>query len=110
MPGESFLVAGLIVVTVVLMGALAVLSLTGTSLQALPRELGVLVRLACPEIHQPAQVRIGKDPRSGELAVLWCERFAAGPMACDRACFTAISDPWARRDARSGRGPGSPAA
>jgi hypothetical protein len=96
MPGESWLVAGLILVAAALMGVVMVLSFSTAPLPGARQALGVLVRLACPTTGAPTQVRVGKDPRSGDLAVLWCERFPEGTITCDRACFTAIGEPAAQ--------------
>ena len=56
-----------------------------------PEPKGVAVRVECPEDHQPAEVRIGKRS-TGELAVLWCDRFADRPIGCRQACFIVMPE------------------
>lgn len=51
----------------------------------------VRVRLWCPTAS--ALTRVGIGPPAGEprLGVVWCDRFPAGPVTCDRACFRAAA-------------------
>ncbi len=47
----------------------------------------VPARLWCPVAGEATRVGIGPDPAAPGLTLLWCDRFAAGPIECDRACL-----------------------
>lgn len=91
---EPVLVVGLMLVALTLTGVVMFLSFRTMPPPAARRAaLGLLARVACPVAGAPARVRIGKDAGSGVLAVQWCERFPAGTIDCDRACFAVIGEP-----------------
>jgi hypothetical protein len=44
-------------------------------------------RVWCPAASALTRVRLGRATGSPRLTVLSCERFADGPVECDRACI-----------------------
>ncbi len=75
----------------VLLAAVAIGAVVALRRRAARRQptAGVAVRVECPEDHKIADVRIGRRS-SGELSVLWCERFADRPIGCRQACFITL--------------------
>lgn len=49
----------------------------------------VPVKLWCPVARKQTRAGIGPDPAAPGLALVWCDRFPAGPIECDRACLPA---------------------
>jgi hypothetical protein len=47
----------------------------------------VRARVACPETGGVNRVRLAVDPVGGKPAVVWCERFDAHPITCERRCL-----------------------
>ena len=81
---------------VILAALLAVIVGGGISVMRIPagsppgeRPAGLPARVLCPILGDVTRVRLGPGPGDGRLAVVWCERFGAGPLRCDRACFGA---------------------
>lgn len=95
MSHETFLVVALIFSALLMTGAILVVSLRTTPppARAAARPAGLLAKLACPVTHAPVRVRIGPDPATRTLAVVWCERFPAGALDCGRGCFSVLQEP-----------------
>lgn len=87
---EYVLVFGLMGLAIVLMGTVVVMALRAGPVKRSTR--GVLVQIDCPAEDRLLKIRVGKDRASGELAVLWCERFPHGAVTCDRACIDAARE------------------
>ena len=47
----------------------------------------VPVKLWCPVARDETRVGIGADTAGPGLTLVWCDRFPAGPIECDRACL-----------------------
>lgn len=53
------------------------------------RRTTVPVKLWCPVAGDETRVGIGADPAAPGLTLVWCDRFAPGPIECDRGCLSA---------------------
>ncbi|MBI4501596.1 MAG: hypothetical protein HY700_10575 [Gemmatimonadetes bacterium] len=87
------LVGGVALVVLVL---LAVTSLAGVGPHlAGPRLRGFFARVVCPETDTLQRVGIGVVTENERAVpqVLSCERFASGPVTCDRACLQQVDAP-----------------
>lgn len=91
MSQSTFLLLAIVVATVLVAVSVAV-SLARVPPPAPGRAdaVGVPARILCPLTGDIARVQVGFDPVDRVLAVLHCERFPAGPIRCDRACFPAL--------------------
>ena len=54
---------------------------------------GLPVRVLCPELGEPAVVRVAMSVAHPAFVVLSCERFPDGACQCDRACFPLDLEP-----------------
>ncbi len=81
------IVAVAIVLGAVVLMAAAAFTIGAEELPAAAGEAAVPVKLWCPVARKETRVGIGTDPAGPGLTLVWCDRFSAGPIECDRACL-----------------------
>ena len=81
-----------IVAVAIVLGAVVLMAAAGFTIgaeepPASASEAGVSVKLWCPVAREETRVGVGTDPAGPGLTLVWCDRFPAGPIECDRACL-----------------------
>jgi hypothetical protein len=72
---------------VVLIAAAGLTSGAEEAPQAGAGAAAVPVKLWCPVVREQTRVGIGADRAGENLTLVWCDRFPAGPVPCNRACL-----------------------
>jgi hypothetical protein len=81
-----------VVAVAIVLGGVVLIAAAGLTIgaeepPAAANETVVPVNLWCPVAREQTRVGIGADPAGPGLTLLWCDRFPAGPIECDRACL-----------------------
>ena len=81
-----------IVAVAIVLGGVVLIAAAGFTIgaeepPAAANETAVPAKLWCPVAREETRVGIGADPAGPSLTLVWCDRFPAGPIECDRACL-----------------------